>query len=108
MRFFLNGENLGVAFSNFDILDGLSPALTLQLEQQVKVMFDSMKYLPSDYSPLSLVSLPEFALLGDSQQQQRSITRADLHKELFWNIKREIGRAVQQECRDRSRMPSSA
>eukprot|EP00456_Euglypha_rotunda_P007631 TRINITY_DN11376_c0_g2_i2.p1 TRINITY_DN11376_c0_g2~~TRINITY_DN11376_c0_g2_i2.p1 ORF type:complete len:136 (+),score=26.42 TRINITY_DN11376_c0_g2_i2:108-515(+) len=26
----------------------------------------------------------------------------------YWNLKKEIGRAVQQECRDRSRMPSSA
>eukprot|EP00456_Euglypha_rotunda_P068430 TRINITY_DN5968_c1_g1_i2.p2 TRINITY_DN5968_c1_g1~~TRINITY_DN5968_c1_g1_i2.p2 ORF type:complete len:133 (+),score=48.17 TRINITY_DN5968_c1_g1_i2:90-488(+) len=28
--------------------------------------------------------------------------------EMIWVLRREIGRAVQQECRDRSRMPSSA
>src|SRR5207302_9723866 len=31
-----------------------------------------------------------------------------LTKSQIWTLKKQIGRAVQQECRDRSRMPSSA
>eukprot|EP00456_Euglypha_rotunda_P070462 TRINITY_DN62543_c0_g1_i1.p3 TRINITY_DN62543_c0_g1~~TRINITY_DN62543_c0_g1_i1.p3 ORF type:complete len:102 (+),score=21.85 TRINITY_DN62543_c0_g1_i1:182-487(+) len=36
-------------------------------------------------------------------------TRAQMYKgQADWTLIAEIGRAVQQECRDRSRMPSSA
>jgi len=61
MRFFLNGRDLGVAFTNFEIGAGLTPALSISGNESVTLHFDPSKMqtnaamrsrMPDGYHPL--------------------------------------------------------
>ena len=55
MRFYLNQQDLGVAFRDFDIGTGLYPALSVHKGEAVKFIFDPAKFVhppPAGYHPL--------------------------------------------------------
>merc|ERR1712176_357479 len=57
MNFYLNGEDMGVAFKNFNIEDGISPSLTIQSGGKF-LYISNPKYfkqkIPDGYKPLPL------------------------------------------------------
>ena len=48
IKFYLNGKYLGVAFTKFDIKNGISPSITVKGSSKLSIVFDedSLKYKP--------------------------------------------------------------
>eukprot|EP01084_Bolivina_argentea_P200063 342169_1 len=60
ITFYLNGENMGIAFKNFDIGNGITPSCTISQGGELIIVFDEQHFnhdIPFGYKPFPMETL---------------------------------------------------